>query len=640
MRHVIAGTAGHIDHGKTRLVLALTGVDCDRLSEEKARGITIDIGFAPLRLADDLHVGFVDVPGHERFLKNMLAGASGIDMVVLVVAADESVKPQTREHLDVCRLLGVRTGLVALTKADLADEEMRELVTLEVKELVKGSFLEASPVVPVSAVTGEGLGELRQTLEAAAREVRPRSSTAFFRLPVDRAFSMRGFGTVVTGTLASGSIREGDPVEILPSGRQARVRGLQVHGESRKEALAGQRTAVNLQGIEVAEVGRGVVLAPPGAMHPSSLLDVRVQILGTARGPLKDLSRVRFHQGTSEVLARVKLLQEGPIQPGQEGFAQLRLERPGATLPGDRFVLRLYSPMLTVGGGVVLDAHPSKHRGRSSLEGERLGHLGDGDPEALLLDLLDRTPGGLPRAEVQRRTGVAAGEADRLSGALSESGRAVAVGGRDGYLLAAAHHERLRAEAQEILRKYHQEHPLALGMPREELLQRLLPAGEAAVGRFILERLAGEGRIRLEKEVAAAASHVVALGPEEQRISAQLESHFEGSGLNPATLEEVVRELGLDPLKAHRIYHLLLSRGSLVRIKDGRVFHAGAIERLKALLWELRERQPVIDVAAFKELTGTTRKNAIPLLEHMDAERVTRRRQNDREILPRPGARS
>ncbi len=639
MRHVIAGTAGHIDHGKTRLVLALTGVDCDRLSEEKERGITIDIGFAPLRLADDLHVGFVDVPGHERFLKNMLAGASGIDLVVLVVASDESVKPQTREHLDVCRLLGVRTGLVALTKADLADEETRELVTLEVKELVKGSFLEASPVVPVSAVTGEGLGDLRRLLEAAAREVRPRSSTAFFRLPVDRAFSMRGFGTVVTGTLASGSIREGDPVEILPSGRHARVRGLQVHGESRKEALAGQRTALNLQGIDVGEAGRGVVLAPPGAMQPSSMLDVRIQVLGTARGPLKDLSRVRFHQGTSEVLARVKLLQEGPIQPGREGFAQLRLERPGATLPGDRFVLRLYSPMVTVGGGVVLDAHPDKHRGRSSREGERLGHLGDGDPESLLLDLLDRMPGGLPRAEVQRRTGLAVSEAERLSGALSDSGRAVAVGGRDGFLLAAAHHERLRAGAQEILRKFHLEHPLALGMPREELLRRLLPSGEAAVGRFILERLAGEGKIRLEKEVAAAASHEVALGPDEQRISAQLESRFQGSGLNPPTLEEVVRDLGLDPPKAHRIYHLLLSRGSLVRIKDGRVFHTGAIERLKTLLWELRERQPVIDVAAFKELTGTTRKNAIPLLEHMDAERVTRRRQNDREILPRPGAR-
>ncbi len=637
MRYVIAGTAGHIDHGKTRLVLALTGVDCDRLVEEKERGITIDIGFAPLRIAEDLHVGFVDVPGHERFVKNMLAGASGIDIVVLVVAADESVMHQTREHFDVCRLLGVRSGLVALTKCDQADAETRELAALEVRELVKGSFLERAPIVPVSAVTGEGIPVLREALASAARGAQPRPSAALFRLPVDRAFTIRGFGTVVTGTLASGSVREGDPVEVLPSGRPARVRGIQVHGEAVKTAVAGQRTALNLQGIDLGEVERGVVLAPPGALRPTSLLDVRLQVVGSIKSPLKDHARVRFHQGTAEVLARLKLLREGPLGPGEEGFAQIRLERPAALLPGDRFVVRLYSPMLTIGGGVVLDAHPAKHRGRAPGEAERLGRLAGGGPDALLIDLLERATAGVPKAEIVARTGLTPPEAERLAGRLCASGAAIEVGGRDGLLMASSRYEKLRARALDILASFHRDHPLSLGMAREELLQRLLPGAAGAVGRHVLERLSAEGKIRLEKEIAASASHAVALGPDEQQISAALERHYAESGLNPATLEEAVRALGLDPPKAHRIYHLLLSRGSLVRIKDGRVFHAGAIERLKRLLWELRERQPLIDVAAFKELTGTTRKNAIPLLEHMDAERVTRRRQNDREILPRPG---
>lgn len=638
MRHVIAGTAGHIDHGKTHLVRALTGVDCDRLEEEKERGITIDIGFAPLALEENLHVGFVDVPGHERFVKNMLAGASGIDLVILVVAADESVKPQTREHFDVCRLLDVGSGLVALTKCDLADDEMRELVALEIRDLVAGSFLEGAPVVPVSAVTGEGLADLKAALATAARAVNPRAPGSFFRLPVDRAFTIKGFGTVVTGTMVSGSVREGEEVAIYPEGRKVRVRGVQVHGQTVERAWAGQRTALNLQGVEVGQVARGALLAPPALMRPSSLLDVRLTLLPDARIPLKDMARVRYHQGTSELLARVKLLQEGPLEPGSEGLAQVRLESPATSLPGDRFVIRQYSPMITVGGGVILDAHPEKHRGRAAGAAARLAELVPGDAEQLASQILGRSPAGVVPGELVLRTGLDPSTVERLSSRLVEKGTAVAVGGAGGFLLDRGRHRALRKEFLDRLEAFHRAHPLALGMPREELLRRVAPGGSLEVARRVLEGMAVDGMVRLEKEIAAAAGHAVSLGPEEEEIRHKLEAHFSGAGLNPSTLEEIVKSEGLDAPKAQRIYHLLLAGGSLVRIKDGKVYHADAIEGLKKRLWKLRETRKVIDVAAFKELTGTSRKNAIPLLEHLDAERVTRRRQNDREILPPPGA--
>jgi selenocysteine-specific elongation factor len=638
MKHVIVGTAGHIDHGKTELVRALTGVDCDRLAEEKERGITIDIGFAPLRLGDEVAVGFVDVPGHERFVKNMLAGASGIDLVLLVVAADESIKPQTREHFDICRLLGVATGLLAITKIDLADEEVREIVALEARDLVEGSFLEGSPVVPVSARSGEGLDALREALRGKAGEVRPRSSSSFMRLPVDRAFSIKGFGTVVTGTLVAGEIREGAEVAVYPAGRKARVRGVQVHGDSVRIAVAGQRTALNLQGLNAGDVGRGSVLTPPGLMRPSSLLDASVTLLPDARAPLKDLGRVRFHQGTSELLARVKLLGAAELGPGETTFAQIRLESPGLSLPGDRFVMRQYSPMITIGGGVVLSAHPEKHRGDPGPVREELARVAAGGDEALVLHALGGSPGGLSPAELVVRTGRIPEEVSRLLAGLCERGDVIAVGERATAYLSRGWFERHRKRALSILAAFHEAKPLMIGLPREELLQRLLPGGPPDVARSVVDRLSAEGAIRLEKELAAAADHKVALHPAEERIMEVVEERFREGGLSPATLEQIVAAAGLDAPTAQRIYHLLLSRGRLVRIKDGKVFHAEAIEGLKAALWKLRATKPVIDVAAFKDLTGTSRKNAIPLLEHLDAERVTRRKGNEREILPPRGA--
>src|ERR1043166_6041104 len=407
MRSVIVGTAGHIDHGKTALVRALTGVDADRLPEEKRRGITIDLGFAELDLGD-VRVGFVDVPGHERFVKNMLAGAHGIDLVALVVAADEGVMPQTREHFDICRLLGVRAGLVVITKTDTVDEELLELVRAEADELVAGSFLEGAPVVAVSSRTGAGVEELKSKLHEAALAVPARDSDAVTRLPVDRSFTMRGFGAVVTGTLVAGEIAEGQELELLPAGARVRVRGLQGHGAAGKAATAGQRTAVNLGGVEAASVVRGMVLAPAGRLSPTQIMDARVSVLNDAPRALKTRQRVRVHHGTAEVLARVVVLEAagepGEIAPGASGLVQLRLESPVVALPGDRFILRTYSPQRTVAGGEVLDAHAPKHRGRERASArERLASLEGATASGRLPYFVAPGAGRGARARARRR---------------------------------------------------------------------------------------------------------------------------------------------------------------------------------------------------------------------------------------------
>jgi selenocysteine-specific elongation factor len=369
MKHIIVGTAGHIDHGKTALVKALTGIDADRLKEEQERGITIDIGFADLAIGD-IRFGFIDVPGHERFVNNMLAGAHGIDLVMLVVAADESIMPQTREHFDICRLLHVKSGLVALTKSDLVDDELRELAQAEVADFVRGSFLDEAPIIAVSSRTGEGIEELKAALVELAASVEPKATSAVPRLPVDRAFSIRGFGTVVTGTLITGELKVGEEVEVLPGGVRSRIRNLQVHGRDTEVALAGQRTAVNLQGLNIEQVPRGSMLAPAGRLRTSSMIDARLDLLEGAAHPLAQRGRVRLHHGTAEVMARVVILRGEQsasgdeiedlryISPGESRLVQLRLEEPIATLPGDRFIIRSYSPQVTIGGGVVIHALP------------------------------------------------------------------------------------------------------------------------------------------------------------------------------------------------------------------------------------------------------------------------------------------
>ncbi len=409
MKHIIVGTAGHIDHGKTALVKALTGIDADRLEEEKRRGITIDLGFAHLNLTPNLRLGFVDVPGHERFVKNMLAGVGGIDLVLFVVAADESIKPQTREHFDICRLLGIPRGVVALTKADLVDPEIAGLVRLEVEELVAGSFLESAPIVPVSSVTGEGLDELRRELARVAGEVSAKNASGWFRLPIDRIFSMKGFGTVATGTLVSGSVEKEQEVEVYPPRptgiRRLRVRGVQVHGSKTGHAVAGERTAVNLADIEPSELARGDVLCEPGRFRAVKAVDCRLQLLASAK-PLKHRAPVHFHCGTAEIEAEVRLL-DGAVRlaPGGSAYARVVLRDPALLLPGDRFIIRMFSPVVTIGGGVVVDLGERRYR-KAESAAARLEAI-ESSPAARVALLVKEAPFGMGMADLVARTGLA-----------------------------------------------------------------------------------------------------------------------------------------------------------------------------------------------------------------------------------------
>ena len=470
MKNVIIGTAGHIDHGKSALVEALTGTHPDRLEEEKRRGITIDLGFAFLE-SGGVRLGFVDVPGHERFVRNMLAGAAGIDLVLLVIAADESIKPQTREHFEICRLLGISRGIIALTKADLVDEETLELVRLEVEEFVRGSFLDGAPILAVSARTGVGIEALRASLLAAANVTAGRDDSRHCRLPVDRAFAVKGFGTVVTGTLVSGKVKAGDELELFPAGRPVRVRGVQSAGHDVEQACAGQRTALNLAGVELADVRRGVALTSPGRFHPTRQIDARIQLLGTAR-PLKNRALVHFHQGTAETVAEVVTLEGAAIPPGESGLAQLRLREPALVLAGDRFILRQFSPVTTIGGGVVLDGLAPRHRANDAAALSLLRTLEAGNREDSLAALAAAEPRGLGLAEVVARTAWSEAEIRASAETLEGAGRLKIVSREPWVLCSAENFAACTARMLAALDAFHRTNPLVAGISKEELRAR------------------------------------------------------------------------------------------------------------------------------------------------------------------------
>ena len=461
MKQVVMGTAGHIDHGKTQLIKTLTGIDTDRLKEEKERGITIDLGFAHLTCEDGTEVGVIDVPGHERFVRNMLAGVGGIDLVMLVIAADEGVMPQTREHLAICQLLRVKEGLVALTKTDLVDEDWLELVSEDTREFLKGTFLEDKPIVPVSAKSGQGIAELRRVLQALVARVPPKQLEGKFRLPVDRVFTIRGFGTVVTGTLFSGTIRVEERIEIYPKGIGAKVRGLQVHNASVPEAVAGQRTAINLQGIDKMELERGNVLGRPGEFAPTFMLDAVLQHLADAPRPLRHRARVRLHVGTSEIMGRVILLDRDDLAPGEEAYVQLRLEEPAIVLPRDRFVIRSYSPVQTIGGGMVIDVQPAKHRRGEAGLADHFQLLADGSPEEIFAHHLKQaTHQGLRLAEFLPRVELSEARLRQVATTLQRAGRVRAVNTDMGWYLHADALDTLTRELRRYLETYHRQNPL------------------------------------------------------------------------------------------------------------------------------------------------------------------------------------
>ena len=641
MKHIIVGTAGHIDHGKTALVKALTGIDADRLKEEQERGITIDIGFADLAIGD-VRFGFIDVPGHERFVKNMLAGAHGIDLVMLVVAGDESIMPQTREHFDICRLLHVKSGLVALTKSDLVDDDLRELAQAEVADFVRGSFLDEAPIIAVSSRTGEGIEELKAALVELAASVEPKATSAVPRLPVDRAFSIRGFGTVVTGTLIAGELKVGNEIEVLPGGARSRIRNLQVHGRDTEVALAGQRTAVNLQGLNVEQVPRGSMLAPAGRLQATSMIDARLDLLESAARPLAQRGRVRLHHGTAEVMARVVILrgeQSEPenlryINPGENRLVQLRLEEPIATLPGDRFIIRSYSPQVTIGGGVVIDALPDKHRIRDRQPHARLTRLeGSGirDRIAVLIEMAGAR--ALTAGELAARTGVTDEEITLAAGELIQAGRVLEVSASPLALISSDTCEALASQVIGMLTEYHAREPLALGLSREEVRERIFGDVRPEVFKAVIVRLSAEGQVAAERDTLRLAAHRPALSDADLTAKDRLEAAIKSAGLQAATLDETASRGGVPAELARKLYNLLAASGRVLRVGD-MVFHVEAIEDLKSRLRERKAVNPKIDVAVFKEITGgLTRKHAIPLLEYLDRERVTRRIGNEREIL-------
>jgi selenocysteine-specific elongation factor len=684
MKSVIIGTAGHIDHGKTALVKALTGIDADRLEEEKRRGITIDIGFAHLELAapngEKLRLGFVDVPGHERFVRNMLAGIGGIDLVLLVIAADESIMPQTREHFDICRLLSVRHGITVLTKSDTVDAETLDVVKLEVEEFLRGSFLDPnranldrpgvssargdrnavqrsaissqhsavnqpsaigdqpsaktdmttnpaySPIIAVSSLTGAGLPELKQALAQIAAEVPAKDSSALARLPIDRVFTMKGFGTVVTGTLVSGTIRKEDELEVFPIGKRVRVRGAQVHGEAAEKAVAGQRTALNLAGVAVEELSRGMTLAPPDTFRATKRIDVSLSLLPSAK-PLKDRTRVHLHAYTSETVAEVAPYFEKVLKPGESGYAQLRTAESALLLPGDRFIVRQFSPVITIGGGVVLDAMPSLRRSKDAYF---LKLLDGGTPHRILEGRIARQNyRGLTLPQLVAETGWLS-TAIRLH--LDESigkGQVLLLGDRYLHVVVV---EALKGSIIGSVKEFHQKNPLVAGISKEQLRETEGAPTEVLAG--VLEILAKEKHVELSGDLVRLPGRGVVMKDEEAESKKIIEQAFATAGLQVPALYTVLAGLKVDKARGQKIVTLLLRDKTLVKVSEELVFHQSALANLRAQLAAQKAKGVAkIDVGKFKEMTGVSRKYAIPLLEYLDRERVTRRVGDERVIL-------
>ena len=633
IKHVIVGTAGHIDHGKSSLVEALTGTNPDRLEEEKRRGITLDLGFAFLDL-DGVRLGLVDVPGHERFVRNMLAGAGGIDLVLLVIAADEGIKPQTREHFEICRLLGIPRGIIAITKSDLVDADTLGLVRMEIEEFVDGSFLEGAPIVAVSARRGAGLDELKSVLRGAAQAVAEKDATQNFRLPIDRSFAMKGFGTVVTGTLISGAVKLEDEVELYPARKRLRVRGLHSGGKQIERAVAGQRTAVNLAGIEHEEITRGMVLAPAGLFEATQRVDARVTLLGSAP-PLKNRARVHFHQGTAEAIAEVILLNDGggELAAGGSAFAQLRLDTPLLLLPGDRFILRRFSPVVTIGGGTVLDARAPRHKRKDAAVAPFLDVLEHGTREEILCALVDAAARGVTLPEIVARTGWIESETRAAAEKLAIAKRVRMLGSAPIVVAPAAAVTAYAAAIRKAVEAFHRANPLLPGIPKQELRARAGRARveifDAALGDLVVTRA-----LVVTGDLVAQAGREISLSTEETRAKELIEREFESAGLTVPGFASVLAKLPVDAPRAQKILQILLREKVLVKISSDLVFHRNTLLKLREMLAKYRkERGARLPITVFKELTGITRKYAIPLLEHLDREQVTRRAGDERVIL-------
>ena len=629
MREIILGTAGHVDHGKTSLIRALTGIETDRLKEEKQRGITIELGFAYLDLPCGHRLGIVDVPGHEKFVRNMVAGAAGMDMVAFIIAADEGVMPQTREHFDICRLLGVTDGLIILTKKDMVDEEWLELVREDVREFFNGSFLEEAPLLVVSSTTGEGIDEVKQVLDEKVRAINFQEEFGPFRLAVDRVFSMKGFGTVITGTSLSGRIGVGEDLMFYPDKLGAKIRGIQVHGTDRDLVEAGHRTAINLQGIEKEQIRRGDLAATPYSMIPSTLLDTDLHYLASNAKKLKNRTQVRVHVGTREIVGRVVLMDKDEVQPGEDADIQLILQEPAAVWPGDRYVLRSYSPIRTIGGGVILNNAPPKRkraveRDRSHNRAVFAIYKSDDLDKKMLLFLEESGLQGITAEQLATRLGLFGKKLKKQLQRPISTGKILVVESDSQRLVAAPVVEKLGRTILELLGKYHQDNPLKSGLASEELRSQLKIPVDRKFFQFTINSLLKNETIVQENAEVRLADHEVVLQVDEQEMQQKIGNLYKQAGLRPPNLKDVLASFDEFPEKQIRqVIDLLVQKGVLVKINEALVFHADELERLAQKVTDYITREGEIDAPRFKELTGLTRKFSIPLLEYFDKIKLT-----------------
>jgi selenocysteine-specific elongation factor len=613
MKNVIIGTAGHIDHGKTTLIKALTGKDTDRLKEEKLRGMTTDLGFAYLDLPSGIRAGIIDVPGHEKFIKNMLAGAHGIDIVMMVIAADEGIMPQTVEHLQIISLLDVKKGVVVLTKADLVDDEWLAMVVEEVKEALKGTILDGAPIIPVSSTTGQGLDRLVAELDSMAQSIEERSHEGVFRLPIDRIFTVQGHGTVVTGTMISGTLKVGDEVVIYPKMIESRVRSIQVYGQPVQEAYAGQRTAVNLANVKVEQIERGDVIAPKGALTPSRVVDVKFNLLSSAK-PIKNRTRIRFYVGASEVMGRVLLLDRDELRGGESCYAQMQLESFVCVLHGDRFVVRTYSPMETIGGGIVLVPNARKHkRFREQVVNElqSIEQLGKTfQVEKAIYD--SGLP--LPLEEIKEKFHIS--DKDLLS---SNNLVTVSYGGVT-YVYHKGSYEKEKQKIKELLEKFHRDFPLREGMSKEELKEKVLKEAKGRQFDLLLSMLESDGLVTVKGQVVALKGFAPALSAKEEEMKETILRKLSQSHLKPIKEEEIVgsqAELS--------VLHFLIRSGDVVKLPSGEYLLGNQVEEAKKILVDYLKNHGQITLASFRDLLGVSRRDALALLEYFDSVKVTKR---------------
>lgn len=631
MKYIILGTAGHIDHGKSSLVKALTGIDPDRLKEEKERGITLDLGFASLDLPGGNRLGIVDVPGHEGLIKNMLAGVGGIDIVMLVIAADEGIMPQTREHLAICDLLHVKKGIIALTKTDMADKDWLALVTDEVRDFVKGTFLEKSPIVPVSSKTQENLPALVQELAKLSNEVSPKSSNGILRLPIDRVFTMKGFGTVITGTLLSGTISVEQEVDILPNGIKTRVRGIQSHNKAVQRAVAGQRTAVNLQGVEKDQLSRGDTIVSAGFFSTTKTLDAKLDLLKQAPRGLKTGSRIRFYNTTQEAIGRLTILGSNELTPGEEAFVQIRLEQPVIVQHGDRYILRFYSPMETLGGGVVLNPHTRRHKQAAMKESlQTLGVLEKGPIGEKLALLISGK--GLAGMEESAIIGDMAADKQEIQTALAALVQKKMILRVDNLYVHTSHVEELEKKALDLVKQYHKDNPLKPGLDKEELKGVLRMRLSPKVLNAALDGLVKKKQLETEGSKLRVPGFKAAGGKVQDEVKNRIVEAIRKGGSQPPVREEFPALFGISDKDARDLLKLLADEGRTVRINDSLHLDRDVLEKIRGDLKNHLAEKKEITMAEFRDLARTSRKFAVPLMEFFDSQKLTQR-VGDKRVL-------